>query len=311
MKRWSALITILLLVYSVAIAEDGVARYFVTEESDGDHVIVISQKASVREKATTGSKALDRPKFGTVMAITEDLDGWYGVVTEDGEWGYVRKAYVQKDYMYITFLQPTHIHMLPFDDVRDCIPVEKSIRQTFLVIGTYGDWLKVKLKNGIGYVKVTNDYSTYFQEEYSIFDEPFSITSYGTVYLLTDPYVSAKEDAARIGERNYESFTVIGYWDNFWVIQYGDGVALVDMNSPIITQMEVDYYYSKTPQYAVTAWDTEAGGRDGAGTVAVIPEGTTVEVLSIEEPWYIIKYEYQNVQSVAWISMYDTGGIIE
>lgn len=311
MKRWCTIVFILLLICTIAIAEDGVASYTVTEQADGMHVVVASKQVSVRSEPSTRSKRLCYAKSDVVMEITEELDDWYGVITPEGDYGYVRKGYVVKDYMYVVFLRPTHIRVLPFENVPDCISPESAMNNTFLVIGSYGEWLKVKMENGIGYVRNTNNYPAYFQEDYSIFNEEFYITSYGTVYLTTDPYISANEDAARIGERISECFTVIGYWDNFWLIKYGKGVALVDMESPIITQMEVEYYYSKTPKYAITAWDTETGGRNGAGSLGTIPGGTTVEVLAIDEPWYIIKYEYKGIPTIAWISMYDTDGIIE
>lgn len=307
-KRLIIPVLILLFWISNAQADGRVADYEVLEASDGNHIIVISQSISVRENASTRAKRISSEKSETIMEVTEDLENWYGVITPEGKEGYVRKGYTQRDYKYIRFNEPAYIRMLPYDCAECWYSPEYTLGKEFLVIGRYGEWNIVKLGKGIGYVRESNNFDYEEEEWHGIFRKKdyFKIISYGKVYLKTNIYIGNDDEGAKIGERDYEVFTCVGFWGDYWLVKYGDGGALIKMNSDIFTQAEIDYYYRNEPTYAITAWETEVNGRDGAGSIGWIEADTQVEVLAEEYPWYVIKYEYQGIPSIGWISVWDT-----
>lgn len=300
------------LFFTTAIANaDGCKRgYEVVCNSDGNHVIVVSQNVSVRAKPSVRSELVTRGYANEVMEILEDLEGWYNIVTEDGTYGYVRKEYVTSNYRFIRFTESADIHVLPFDDTPTLYEPYELKGKVFLSIGEYGpcgEWLKLKCGKGIGFYRVKDDAYYYGGEDnYFIFGER-SMVSYGTVYLQSDPFTTAKTDAARIGERYMETFMCIGFWDDCWIVEYGEGVAFIDQTSKIITEEDVYYYWNKQKHFTTTtACETEVKGKDGNGKFGYLQEGQTVEVLSNEYPWYVIRYNYEGIETIGWISYYDT-----
>lgn len=299
------LITVLLMILGIATAEGNYSLKW----SGGTEVVVISLNASIRETPSVRATKIEEVTSNTIMTIIEELDDWYKVLTPRAQVGFVRKQYVTRNFGHIHFSSLALIRAMPYEDARVLISPGDVVGKTFLVVGRFGEWVKLKVGKGIGFVRTDNlyyyndgDYCSYREEDF------FTIVSYGRVFLYTDPFIASTEDGAAIGERVNESFVCIGYWDDCWVVKYGDGVAFIDKSSPIITQQEIKYYYNLDSQRYVYTKDTEieVKGKNGTGSIGTIAPGTKVRVLAEEDSWYVIPYSYMGIHAIGWIRSIDT-----
>lgn len=305
MKRYFFMLVLLMLLQGVALAQ---TQYDLTW-SDGSQVVVISRKASIWEKESISSKRLASVPKDTIMKLKGEYDQMYAVETPDGTEGFVRKRFVTRNFGYIVFHQPVYIRSMPFDDAAILTDATQVVRKQFLVVGKYNeDWLKLKIGDGVGFVRIRNccPYEEYMTHQ--SYEKSFYIITYGKFFIKTDPYRQSNTDGECIGEQTDRVYQCIGRWGDTYVVKYGEGVAFVPEHVNIVTQWEVEAYMQRTPKYVYVGEqgaELKCRNTKGEAIVTFLPD-TRLTVLGEEmredgRTWYVVPYEEDGYPSIGWV----------
>lgn len=351
MKR-IALVLMLLFILMVT-----TAKAYELEWCKEDEAIVLAQNINVRKGPSTRETKVTTKSADTVLKIRDELDEWYRIKE-----GYVRRRYVTADFGYIYFSnnERPEIRSMPFDVAPLVIEPEDARGRTYTVIGEYGNWFKLKVDKGTGFVRkrkanclqnpqedcytaqvlvVTKNaklraepsscgavlttlkqgsiidvsgqkngfYKVYANGMYGYIPSDrvtnnFSkLIAYGTVFLKTDPETHIDKDGAAVGEWSKKVFTVIGQWQDYWVVLYGEGSALIKNDSLVFSKEDIEYYYTRKPTYGIVVDETKMYGKDGKHDFGTLECGDTVKIVGQDGGYYIIKCKFQNEKCIAWV----------
>ena len=315
-KLVSFLVCVFLLLGVAAKADNWRSDYhfddydgeFEDEYNDG---IVIARNINVRPAPSKKERTICSLKSEDTMKILDGNDKWFQIELEDGTQGWVRKMFIATNYSYITFDSPTNIYCLPSHNAKVLVNPQSVVGKQFLVVGEFGSFIKVKLGYGIGFVDVglceyqeIKGYKLLPEYEY------YKLIPYGMSELYTDRYISDIYSNSSVGEISRDIFTCIGDWGHNWIVQYGQGVAFIRRDSPILSELDIDYYYefaSQNGDFYVWTWTaTDVKGPQGNGKFGTLDEGEWVRVLDVEDNFYVIMYEFNGIRSVGWILREDT-----
>ena len=169
MLRKLVVVLVLVGIFMMAIASADDWNYdtdFDLEKGFEDG-IVIARNINLREKPGKSSRTITSLKTNDTMTILDKSDKWFLVELADGTQGWVRKMFVSQDFGYIDFYEPTNIYCVPSVDSIVLVNPESVVGRRIQYIGVYGNFLKVKLGYGIGFVEINNRLIvSYFLNEY-------------------------------------------------------------------------------------------------------------------------------------------------
>lgn len=193
-------------------------------------VVVIATQISLRTSANSSSGRVMWVKNGAVLQVYGESSGWYSVMTDTGEKGYVQKCYVA-EYNYIVFRDKVQIYATPYSEKR--VGGDRSAYERYNVIGEYDNYYVINYNGGSGFVKKSDSVWTKAHLD--------QLNYYNWVYVnvnCNSPiYTGAGYDNGRNNWPNVATLkkgteiTLLAQEGQWYIFRYKDAIAYIYMGN--------------------------------------------------------------------------------
>lgn len=151
MKRIVLLMTVMMCIYTNALADAYESGDYMRENPPQPSAIVITQKATLRSKPSYQGKSLSSvPQETYLLRLSEAEDGWVFVEYE-GKRGYIREEYLILDQITLTVRKSnTPAYCVPSRDGKQVGSLSKGT--SLYVIGKWEEYYVVRLRGGSAFI---------------------------------------------------------------------------------------------------------------------------------------------------------------
>ena len=167
---WLAILTALILALGcIAFAEIIPAHGY---GQIGLQSVVLCEKLTLREKPSSSSKAIKTLKYGDLIIVTEEKDGWARVVLGDAEnspSGWVNADYIVIDPAYYQTDEKTPVYAwndtsapkVALLDKNTAVPAFQDPSTYRPILKDEGEWVLISLRGAVGWIhKTASDLSS-------------------------------------------------------------------------------------------------------------------------------------------------------
>ena len=198
---------------------------------DDSTAVVISRTVSIREKPDVRSTRLASASNGTVLDVIGEDGNWFMVEYTDDKGnvysGYALKNYIVRGAMTLTVLSDNlSAYCAPSRNAKLVGSLSKNTELT--VIGTWGDYYIVNLRQASAFIPMSADVET----SVSVVDEMVGVDQTGTAYTITDTLLrsgAGRSFRAVVQLPADTPVTVLAITDDNWaLIKYGSYTGYVD-----------------------------------------------------------------------------------
>ena len=261
---------------------------------------VTASALNMRSEPSTGSSVLATVPRGTVVLVTETLDGWYKV-SYQGKTGYMSKDYVSVSAeaagsFGTGAVKGTYVNVRSGPGLTYGVIGTVNTGDSFAVTGVSGDWYKVDYKGAAGYIN--SSYLSVGGSGTSVSSTPAPQTQSGTqtTGVITGSYVRMRSGPGTnysiLGTYNSGTkMTITGQSGDWYAVTYGGMTGYVNKQylSQSGTATNVESMNS-TPAVTTTAVNMREGPSTAYTSKQVLAAGAAVTLTGKSGQWYRVSY---------------------
>ena len=151
---WLSILLVMTLIFCTVGAASAELIAPRGEGQIGLQAVVLCEKLTLREKASTSAKAIKTIPYGSTIIVTEQTNGWARCVLGDSEnspSGWVNADYIAVDPFWYRSSDKTTVYAWNSTSAPKIALLDKNT--TLPVLKVEGDWIIVSLRGAVGWVR--------------------------------------------------------------------------------------------------------------------------------------------------------------
>ena len=260
---------------------------------------VTASALNLRSEPSTSSSVLATVPRGTVVLVTESLDGWYKV-SYQGKTGYMSKDYVtvssEATGSFGTgAVKGTYVNVRSGPGLNYGVVGSVNSGDSFAVTGVSGDWYKVDYKGTSAYIN-SSYLSVGGSTSSTATPAPQTQSGTQTAGVITGNYVRMRSGPGTnysiLGTyNNGTKMTITGQSGDWYAVTYGGMTGYVSKQylSQSGTATNVESMNS-TPAVTTTAVNMREGPSTAYTSKQVLAAGASVTLTGKSGQWYRVSY---------------------